>query len=58
MSDLTNGKVTLKKLPDRAGATALFRPSAAQKVRGVAPAHPEQLEAVYWPRAGVGECKL
>ena len=31
-------KVTVEKTPKRAGATPLFRPSAAQKVRGVAPA--------------------
>jgi len=31
-------KVTQKKVPDWAGATPLFRLSAAQKVRGVAPA--------------------
>jgi hypothetical protein len=32
------GKVTVEKTPKRAGATPLFRLSAAQKVRGVAPA--------------------
>ena len=31
-------KVTVGKKPKRAGATPLFRLSAAQKVRGVAPA--------------------
>jgi len=31
-------KVTVEKTPNRAGATPLFRLSAAQKVRGVAPA--------------------
>jgi hypothetical protein len=31
-------KVTAKKTPNRAGATPLFRLSAAQKVLGVAPA--------------------
>jgi len=31
-------KVTVEKKPKRAGATPLFRLSAAQKVRGVAPA--------------------
>src|SRR5216684_6505847 len=31
-------KVTVEKTPKRAGATPLFRLSAAQKVRGVAPA--------------------
>jgi hypothetical protein len=31
--------VTVKKTPNWAGATPLFRLSAAQKVRGVAPAH-------------------
>jgi hypothetical protein len=31
-------KVTVEKTPKRAGATPLFRVSAAQKVRGVAPA--------------------
>jgi hypothetical protein len=32
-------KVTVEKTPKWAGATPLFRLSAAQKVRGVAPAH-------------------
>jgi len=35
---LDETKVTLKKMSNRAGATPLFRLSAAQKVRGVAPA--------------------
>jgi hypothetical protein len=36
-------EVTEGKKQKRAGATPLFRPSAAQKVRGVAPARPPSL---------------
>jgi hypothetical protein len=43
--------VTQKKTLDWAGATPLFRLSAAQKIRGVAPARPERLGAVFCPRA-------
>src|SRR5712671_1961707 len=38
MNDTRKRKVTQKKSPNWAGATPLFRLSAAQKVRGVAPA--------------------
>jgi hypothetical protein len=44
-------KVTQKKTPDWAGATPLFRLSAAQKVRGVAPARHEGSVIVFCPRA-------
>jgi hypothetical protein len=50
-SDLTNRKVTLKKPPDREGATLLFRPSAAQMVRGVAPARHARRVTLFCPRA-------
>jgi hypothetical protein len=38
MHKAMQAKVTVEKTPNRAGATPLFRLSAAQKVRGVAPA--------------------
>ena len=38
MENAKKAKVTVEKTPKRAGATPLFRPSAAQKVRGAAPA--------------------
>jgi hypothetical protein len=41
-----------------AGATPLCAAFSRPKNRGIAPAHPEQLGAASWPRAGVGECKL
>ena len=41
-----------------AGATPLFRLSAAQKVRGVAPARHAYRVTVFWPRAGVGTNNL
>jgi len=37
--EAVKAKVTVEKTPKWAGATPLFRLSAAQKVRGVAPAH-------------------
>jgi hypothetical protein len=37
--EAVKAKVTMEKTPKWAGATPLFRLSAAQKVRGVAPAH-------------------
>jgi len=43
--------VTQKKTPDWAGATPLFRLSAAQKVRGVAPARHARSVTVFCPRA-------
>ena len=39
MQNATQARVTVEKTPKRAGATPLFRPQAAQKVFGVAPAH-------------------
>jgi hypothetical protein len=42
-------KPTVEKTRNRAGATPLFRLSAAQVNRGVAPARPEQLGAVFCP---------
>jgi hypothetical protein len=44
-------KVTQKKTPDWAGATPLSRLSAAQKVRGVAPARYAGSATVFCPRA-------
>jgi hypothetical protein len=44
-------KVTQKKAPDWAGATPLFRLSAAQKVRGIAPARHAGSVTVFCPRA-------
>ena len=38
MQNAVQARVTVEKTPKRAGATPLFRLSAAQKVRGVAPA--------------------
>jgi hypothetical protein len=43
--------VTQKKSPDWAGATPLFRLSAAQKVRGVAPARHAGSVTAFCPRA-------
>ena len=37
MSDIANGKVTLKKGPNRAGATPLFGGQSAQKFVGSLP---------------------
>jgi hypothetical protein len=48
------GKVTVEKTPNRAGATPLFRLSAAQKVGGVAPARHACCVTVFWPRAAIG----
>jgi hypothetical protein len=44
-------KGVVDKTLNRAGATPLFRLSAAQVNRGVAPARPEQLGAVFCPHA-------
>ena len=44
-------KVTAQNAPNRAGATPLFRLSAAQKVRGVAPARYAGSVTVFCPRA-------
>jgi len=41
-----------------AGATPLLGAFSRPKFSRVAPARPEQLEAVLWPRAGVAERKL
>jgi hypothetical protein len=38
MQKAVQPKVTVEEKPKRAGATPLFRLSAAQKVRGIAPA--------------------
>ena len=38
MQKAMQARVTAEKTPNRAGANSLFRLSAAQKVRGVAPA--------------------
>jgi len=51
-------KVTVEKTPKRAGATPLFRLSAAQKVREVAPARHAGSVTVFWPRAGIGAGSL
>ena len=51
MNDTRMRKVTQKKAPDWAGATPLFRLSAAQKVRGVAPARYAGSVTVFCPRA-------
>src|SRR6266404_8370568 len=51
MNDTRMRKVTQKKTPDWAGATPLFRLSAAQKVRGVAPARHARSVTVCCPRA-------
>ena len=51
MNDTRMRKVTEKKTPDWAGATPLFRLSAAQKVRGVAPARHARSVTVCCPRA-------
>jgi hypothetical protein len=40
-----------------AGATPLLTAFSRPNQSGVAPARPEQLGAVFWPRAGIGECK-
>jgi len=51
MNDTRMRKVTQKKTPDWAGATPLFRLSAAQKVRGVAPARHAGSMTAFCPRA-------
>src|SRR5260370_42524713 len=51
MNDTRMRKVTQKKTPDWAGATPLFRLSAAQKVRGVTPARHARNVTVCCPRA-------
>jgi hypothetical protein len=51
MNDTRIRKVTQKKTLDWAGATPLFRHSAAQKVRGVAPARYAGSVTVFCPRA-------
>jgi hypothetical protein len=51
MNDTRMRKVTQEKTPDWAGATPLFRLSAAQKVRGVAPARHAGSVTVCCPRA-------
>jgi len=51
---LDETKVTLKKMSNRAGATPLFRLSAAQKVRGVAPAHAAKIVPDVFSESQVG----
>jgi hypothetical protein len=51
-------KVTAGKTLKRAGATPLLGASSRPKYRGIAPPRPELLGAVFWPRAGISECKL
>ena len=58
MTDIANGKVTVKKRLNQAGATPLFGGPSAQKFRGIAPARHAGSVTVFWPRAGVGEYKL
>jgi hypothetical protein len=41
-----------------AGATPLLTAFRRPNFRGVAPAHHAGSVTVFWPRAGVGECKL
>jgi len=41
----------------RAGATPLLTAFSRPKLRGVAPARHAGSVTVFWPRAGVGECK-
>ncbi len=56
MSDITNGKVTLKKRPNQAGATPPRRKIAARYLRasGVTPASCcWKSQPVFWPR-GLG----
>jgi hypothetical protein len=53
MQKAVQGKVTVEKTLNRAGATPLFRLSAAQKVRGVAPAlHADRVP--FFPQLRVG----
>jgi len=51
-------KVTAAKHQKRAGATPLLGASSRPKYRGIAPARPELLGAVFWPRAGVGQFQV
>ena len=55
MQKAVQPKVTMEKKPKRAGATPLFRLSAAQKVRGVAPARHVGSVTMLCPR---GQCGL
>ncbi len=41
-----------------AGATPLLTAFSRPKLRGVAPARPEQRGALFWPRAGMGAGSL
>ena len=50
-------KVTVEKTPKRAGATPLLGASSRPKYRGIAPARHAGSVTVFWPLAGVGECK-
>jgi hypothetical protein len=56
---MTRGSILgASKTPNWAGATPLLCAFSRPKYRGIAPARPEQLGAVFWTRAGVEECKL
>ena len=54
MQNAVQARVTVEKTPKRAGATPLFRLSAAQKVHGVAPAHTFARNESFWPLAPAG----
>jgi hypothetical protein len=58
MSDIANGKVTLEKRLNRAGATPLFGGQSAQKFVGSLPPRHAGSVTEIWLRAGLGECKL
>jgi hypothetical protein len=51
MQKAVQPKVTVEKKPKRAGATPLFWLSAAQKVRGVAPARHARSVTAFYSRA-------
>jgi hypothetical protein len=50
-------KIASEKTKNWAGATPLLTAFSRPNQSGVAPARPEQLGAVSWPRAGIGERK-
>jgi len=50
-------KVTAGKTLKRAGATPLLTAFSRPKFRGIAPARPEQLRAVFCPRAYGGNAE-
>jgi hypothetical protein len=51
-------KLHAGKTPGWAGATPLLGAFSRPKYRGIAPARPEQLGAMFCPRAGIGACGL